>query len=212
MELASQFRCNGSDGYLAWLDDVLQIRETANESITDIGYDFKVCDSPEEMRQLILKKNKVNNKARMVAGYCWNWVSDKRPDQNDIVIGDFAAKWNLKSDGQAWIIQPNSVSEVGCIHTCQGLELDYVGVIIGPDVIVRNGRVITDATQRATTDKSLHGYKAMRKENPDQARVVADMIIKNTYRTLLSRGMKGCYVYCTDAETQQYFREKCVGD
>lgn len=208
LELQSQFRCNGSDGYLAWLDDTLQIRETANDTLEDLNYDFKVCDSPKELHNLIIEKNKANNKSRLVAGYCWNWISQKHPDQHDIVIDDFKAKWNLKSDGQAWIIKKNSVNEVGCIHTCQGLELDYVGVIIGPDLVVRDAKVKTDATKRASTDASLHGYKSLYKSNPEEAKSVADAIIKNTYRTLLSRGMKGCYLYCTDEETQAYFKSK----
>ncbi|NTW27669.1 MAG: DUF2075 domain-containing protein [Candidatus Moranbacteria bacterium] len=206
LELASQFRCNGSDGYLAWLDNALQIKETANETLDDIGYDFQVMDSPELIHNEIIEKNKINNKARMLAGYCWKWVSKKESNLKDIVIEDYAATWNLSQHGQAWIIHPDSVNEVGCIHTCQGLELDYVGVIIGPDLIVRNGEVITDATRRASTDKSIFGYKKMQKENPAKAKEVASMIIKNTYRTLMTRGMKGCYVYCTDEETQEYFR------
>ncbi|OGY35583.1 MAG: AAA family ATPase [Candidatus Andersenbacteria bacterium RIFCSPHIGHO2_12_FULL_45_11b] len=207
MELASQFRCNGSDGYLAWLDNALQIKETANDSLEDIEYDFQVLDSPQEVHNQIILKN-TDNKARIVAGYCWNWVSKKNPDLKDIIIGDYAASWNLNSHGQAWIVHPDSVKEVGCIHTCQGLELDYVGVIIGPDLIVRNGEVITDATKRASTDQSLKGLKAKMKSDPEGARIIADRIIKNTYRTLMTRGMKGCYIYCTDPETQEYFKNQ----
>jgi uncharacterized protein len=156
----------------------------------------------------IIRKNTINNKSRIVAGYCWKWVSKKDSLANDIVIGDYAAKWNLNSHGQAWIIHPDSVSEVGCIHTCQGLELDYVGVIIGPDLIVRNGQVITDASKRASTDQSLKGLKNISRVNPEKAKAIADMIIKNTYRTLMTRGMKGCYIYSTDSETQEYFRDQ----
>lgn len=207
MKLESQFRCNGSDGYLAWLDNTLQIRGTANETLEDIEYDFRVFDDPQELHSLIIEKNKAANKARMLAGYCWNW-SNRDPSRKDIVIGDYEARWNLLEHGQAWLIHPESVNEVGCIHTCQGLELDYVGVIVGPDLIVRNGEIITDATKRAGTDKSVHGYKKMYKENPEQAKVIADMIIKNTYRTLMSRGTKGCYIFCTDPETQAYFKQR----
>lgn len=207
LELASQFRCNGSDGYLAWLDNILQIRETANESLEDVNYDFQVLDSPELIHQEIISKNKINNKARMLAGYCWKWISKKDPNLKDIVINDYAATWNLSQHGQAWIIHPDSVNEIGCIHTCQGLELDYVGVIIGPDMIVRNGEVITDASKRASSDKSIFGHKKMLKENPEKAKEALDMIIKNTYRTLMTRGMKGCYIYCTDSETQEYFKK-----
>lgn len=198
LELASQFRCNGSDGYLAWLDNILGIKDTANLSLDELSYDFRVVDSPEKLKAEIVAKNKADNRSRMVAGYCWKWPSAKDPQAYDIEIGDFKAKWNLKVDGQAWIIKPNSVNEIGCIHTCQGLELDYVGVIIGPDLIVRDGRIITDATKRAPSDKSVRGYKKMLKEHPEKALVMGDMIVKNTYRTLMTRGMKGCYVYSTD--------------
>lgn len=206
MELASQFRCNGSDGYLAWLDNILDIRSTANVDLDDVDYDLQVVDSPGQLHEIIKEKNAPSNKSRMVAGYCWKWPSKKDPLAMDIVIGDYAAQWNLTKHGQAWIIQPDSVDQVGCIHTCQGLELDYVGVIIGPDLIVRNGKIITDATKRASSDKSVHGYKKMLAEHPEQAKAVGDMIVKNTYRTLMTRGMKGCYVFSTDPETQEYFR------
>jgi DUF2075 family protein len=204
--LDSQFRCNGSDGYLAWLDNAMQIRPTANETLTDIDYDFQVIDDPQTLHQLITEKNQAKNKARMVAGYCWKWVSKKHPELKDIVIGGYEATWNLDTDGQAWIIKPNSVSEVGCIHTCQGLEVDYIGVIIGPDLIVRNGTVITVPEARAGTDKSVHGWKQRMKHDPKATKAQLDAIIKNTYRTLMTRGQKGCYIYCTDVETADYFR------
>ena len=106
------------------------------------------------------------------------------------------------------MIQPDSDKQVGCIHTCQGLELDYVGVIIGPDLIVRDGELATNPSARAKTDTSLNGYKKELKVNPVRAAKKADEIIRNTYRTLMSRGMKGCYVWFADKETAAYFREK----
>jgi DUF2075 family protein len=210
MELSSQFRCNGSDGYLSWLDNVLGIHETANTTLDQRDYEFKVIKSPNELRDLIFEKNKIKNKARLVAGYCWDWVSKKKVTENDIVMADydFGMKWNLASDGNLWIIRPESVKEVGCIHTCQGLDVDYIGVIIGPDFIVRDGKIITDPSMRATTDASIKGYKKLLKDDPKGAQEKVDKIIKNTYRTLMTRGMKGCYIYCTDSETQKYFEEK----
>lgn len=210
LTLESQFRCNGSDGYLAWLDHSLQIRETANRTLEDIDYDFRVFDSPSEMHDLIIEKNKEKNKARMLAGYCWKWISAKSPQLKDIVIDNYEATWNLSSQGQAWIIHPESVSEVGCIHTSQGLEVDYVGVIIGPDLIVRDGKVITIPEARASTDKSVHGWKKRMKEDPESTKAQLDAIIKNTYRTLMTRGQKGCYIYCTDPETLDYFKRMGV--
>ena len=103
---------------------------------------------------------------------------------------------------------PNSVDEVGCIHTCQGLEVDYIGVIIGPDLVARGGKLITLPDKRSKMDKSLSGYKSLLKTDPVEARGRADRIIRNTYRTLLTRGLKGCYVFCTDPETQAYFSQR----
>ncbi|NCD67889.1 DUF2075 domain-containing protein [Mucilaginibacter agri] len=210
VELSSQFRCNGSDGYLAWLDQVLDIRETANDNIAELAYDFRVLDSPTLLQELILEKNKASNKARMVAGYCWNWISKKDSSAYDIEMPayDFRMRWNLTTDGSLWIISPESVNEIGCIHTCQGLEVDYIGVIIGPDLIIRNGEVITDASKRAKSDKSTNHYKSYLVKHPESGPDFIDSIIKNTYRALMTRGMKGCYIFCTDAETNAYFKEK----
>jgi len=209
MELQSQFRCNGSDGYLAWLDDVLGINETANETLEDIDYDFRVFDSPNMLRDAIVDKNKINNKARLVAGYCWEWASKKPGDKSkmDIVIEEhnFSMQWNLTVDGSLWIRKPGSVNEAGCIHTCQGLEVDYIGVILGPDIIIRDGVVIVQPDKRAKMDQSLKGYKKALKEDSEAASSKAEAIIKNTYRTLMSRGQKGCYIYSTDPETNAYF-------
>ncbi len=168
LELASQFRCNGSDGYLAWLDNTLGIRQTANETLDTAEFDFRVFDSPEELHAIIAERNKVKNKARVVAGYCWNWISKRKQDHFDIVIPEhkYTKRWNLGSDGSLWIIAPTSVDEVGCIHTSQGLELDYVGVIIGPDLVIRGGEVVTRPEQRAKSDKSLSGYKKLLAADP----------------------------------------------
>jgi hypothetical protein len=206
--LESQFRCNGSNGYLAWLDNTLQIRETANDMLATREYDFRILDSPAELHELIRTKNKRNNKARMVAGYCWDWISKKNPLLKDIVIGDYKATWNLETDGQAWIIKPDSVSEVGCIHTCQGLEVDYIGVIVGSDLIVRDGSVLSCPAERSRMDKSIQGWKKLVKDDPAGGVGLLDAIIKNTYRTLMTRGQKGCYVYFVDEETRQYFYER----
>ncbi|SMO93284.1 hypothetical protein SAMN06265218_1288 [Fodinibius sediminis] len=209
-ELSSQFRCNGSDGYLAWIDHTLQIRDTANTDLSDIDYDFQVYSSPNKLFEEIKKKNEINDKSRVVAGYCWPWESKKDSRAMDIVIPEhgFSKQWNLKDHGQKWLVQEGSMEQVGCIHTCQGLELDYVGVIIGPDFKVREGKVVTDLDERYTYDSSIRGLKKMRKKDPDKAAAVADRIIKNTYRTLMTRGMKGCYIYCTDKETEEYFRNR----
>lgn len=212
-ELASQFRCNGSDGYLSWLDNTLQIRETANQDLKDINYDFQFFDSPSEMFDQVKLRNDLNNKSRVVAGYCWDWKSKKDPSAFDIEFPEFnfSKQWNMSDDGMLWLIKEGSIDQIGCIHTCQGLELDYVGVIIGPDLKVRDGEVITDVYERSKNDRSIFGIKKMLNENKNQALELSDSIIKNTYRTLMTRGMKGCYIYCTDEETAEYFKRYSNG-
>lgn len=221
MELASQFRCSGSDGYLAWLDDTLAIRPTANTELDGLGYDFRVVDTPAELHKLIEARNQgsqnqAGNKARVVAGYCWGWPSKDNPQADDIIIAQpdgqtYRRQWNLTKDGSLWIMAPESVQQVGCIHTCQGLEVDYVGVIIGPDLIYRDGCVQTRPDARARSDKSIKGLKAMMKADRQAAQDLADRIIKNTYRTLMTRGMKGCYVHCCDPELADYLRARLAG-
>ncbi|MBA4056901.1 MAG: AAA family ATPase, partial [Marivirga sp.] len=207
-ELTSQFRCSGSDGYLAWLDNALQIRETANSILDPLEYEFKIFDSPAELRDVIFEKNKEANKARLVAGYCWDWASKSNPEARDIEFPefDFSMRWNLGADGMLWIIKPESVKEIGCIHTSQGLEVDFIGVIIGSDLIYRNGELLVDPAKRSKMDRSVKGYKNRLKAKPEETKTFLRAIIKNTYRTLMSRGMKGCYIYCTDQETQNYFK------
>ena len=210
LELESQFRCSGSDGYLAWLDSVLGIRETANSILERGEFDFRVFDSPSEVRRIIEEQNRANNRSRMVAGYCWDWKSKKDPDVLDVTIAEhaFAMQWNLTEDGGLWITAERSVEQIGCIHTCQGLEVDYIGVIVGPDMVAMDGEIATRPEMRSRQDQSIKGYKKALAADPDAARRKADAIIKNTYRTLMTRGMKGCYVYFTDPEAAALFRSK----
>lgn len=200
LELASQFRCAGSDGYIAWLDNFLGIRETANADFDRDSFDFRIVDSPAELHDLIREKNKLNNKARVVAGYCWDWKSKTNPDAWDIEFPEhgYKAQWNLSQDGSLWIIAPESVEQVGCIHTCQGLELDYVGVIIGPDLRWIDGKPTVFPESRSRMDRSVRGWKTLMKEDPDATRERLELIVRNTYKTLMSRGMKGCYVHIVD--------------
>ena len=210
LELSSQFRCNGSDGYLDWLDNTLSIKNSDSTYFSNTDYDFQIFNNAKDLYDVIREKNSTNNKSRMLAGYCWDWISKKDLSKFDFstdVFG-FNAKWNLESRGYSWLIDENSIEDIGCIHTSQGLELDYVGVIIGPDFQVVDGELTTNPSGRASTDVSLHGYKKELKENPQKARKKADTIIRNTYKTLMTRGMKGCYVYCTDEEVADFFRKK----
>ena len=208
-DLLSQFRCNGSDSYLEWLDDALGIRPAVDPDFTDFDFDFRVFDDPNDLMAAIVAHNAEANKARVVAGYCWDWPMKTRGSRAaghvSIPEHDFAKSWNLDST-TTWAIDDDSVDQIGCVHTAQGLEFGYVGVIIGDDLRFENGRVVTDRTKRAKTDASLKGIGVIAKTDPERADRIADEIIRNTYRVLMTRGMKGCYVYCSDAALAEHFR------
>jgi hypothetical protein len=210
LELHSQFRCGGSDDYMVWLDNALGVQIDNESYFSNDKFEFKIVESPTELHDLIKEKNKENNKSRVVAGYCWDWVSKKDRNKFDITFPNFGfqAEWNLESQGGEWIIKEGSIEQVGCIHTSQGLELDYVGVIVGPDLTISEHELVTDPSARAKTDRSLHGFKKEFKVNPEEATRKADELIRNTYRTLMSRGMKGCYVYFIDPVTADYFKRR----
>ena len=200
LKLTSQFRCNGSDGYIAFLDDVLQIRHTANYSYFDLDYDIEVFDDACEMRDALRTKN-TNNKARMIAGYCYPWLSQNDKSKMDIILpGGFKAQWNFTTEQFA--TDPDSFEQVGCIHSTQGLEFEYVGIIIGLDMVYKNNEVVTDYTKRDRRDSSIPRGKTQ------EDRVLADKIIRNTYKTLLSRGQKGCYIYCQDNALRDYIKKR----
>ena len=202
-ELVSQFRCGGSDSYLDFIDQLLYNKRLSSK----FYFDFQVLDSPQELRELIQCKNTHNN-ARLVAGFCWTRNAKEADNQQfmDIKIGDFEASWNLKH-GEPFATRISAINEVGCIHNVQGLEFDYIGVILGPDLKYLNGKVITDYKMRANTEKSLYGLYVLMKKDKDYYEGIADTIIRNTYRVLLTRGIKGCYVYAVDPKLQDHLKK-----
>jgi DUF2075 family protein len=199
VDLPSQFRCNGSDGYIAFVDQFLGIRKTANTDIAELDYDFRITSSPTELDEWVRARNRGGTTARLVAGYCWDWRSKKNPRAMDIVFPEyeFARQWNLNEDGGLWILRPDSIEQVGCIHTCQGLECDYIGVIIGPDLRrdPATGDVATYPESRSRNDRSIFGWKSLMRSDPENTRRQLDSIIRNTYRTLMTRGTKGCAIW-----------------
>ena len=202
-KLISQFRCNGSDAYIQFIDEILlRHEESIAVDLSELNFDFKVFDNPNEMREELRAKNQENNKTRMVAGYCYDWnVKHRRGDWDVILEDNFKAKWNLEND-KVWAINPDSFEEIGCIHTAQGLEFDYVGVFIGKDLTYNPAtRLIETHKESISNDDNSSG---IRSAAPDKAR----QLILNTYKTLLTRGQKGCYVYCEDSELGKYIKSK----
>ena len=202
-ELTSQFRCNGSDSYLDFVEHFLYNKKGSCK----FHFDFQVLDSPNELRDLIKLKNTHNN-ARLVAGFCWRRDAQQADNQEfmDIKIGEFEASWNLKH-GEPFATRKSAINEVGCIHNVQGLEFDYIGVIIGPDLKYENRKVVADYKKRANTEKSLYGLYVLMKQDKEFYEKLADTLIRNTYRVLLTRGIKGCYVYACDHKLNEHLKK-----
>ena len=209
-ELEAQFRCGGSDGFLNWVDNTLEVRRTANVIWEGAeGFEFKIFDSPQALESGIREKASKGHSARLVAGFCWKW-SDPRADgtlKEDVVVGDFRRPWNAKPESkrlgkgippaELWAYDPGGLNQVGCVYTAQGFEFDYVGVIIGKDLVYR-------------FDEG--GWKGIKEESEDnvvkRSKEAFTALVKNTYRVLLSRGIKGCYVHFMDMETERFFRSR----
>jgi len=212
LELPSQFRCSGSDGYLAWIDNTLNIRETANAIYEADSYDLRVYDNPKKMYEALLNLDQNGETSRLLAGYCWPWASKKNPLHFDIEYKqyDFKMRWNDFNLGQGWIMHPESVEQVGCIHTAQGLEVAYAGVIIGPDLIISDDELATNPLAHPGEDKNFSGLRTRIKKSKAEKEAVlaeADQLIRNTYRTLMTRGMKGTFIFCEDNKLQEYFKQ-----
>lgn len=214
--LKAQYRCNGSTGYLNWLDDVLMRRETGNyENWGDGQYEFRVFDRAEDLYAALKKKN-TNNKARLIAGYSWKWPTGRDrmrgTSAKHVQADGLSLPWNY--GGENWATSEDGIEQVGCIHTSQGLEFDWLGVLIGSDLAFRDGVVVGDPAKRANTDKSLSGWKsdyAKARNDPQMRQAILDKvqtIIKSTYKVLLSRGRKGCYVWCADPALREYLKSR----
>jgi hypothetical protein len=206
VELEAQFRCNGSDTFVRWLNATLGVDECSPfQWNAHHAFDFQIISSPEELEQAIRTKVDAGATGRLVAGFCWPW-SDPNKDGtlvDDVKVGKFSRPWNARPDSgrlakgipksSLWAYHPNGINQVGCVYTAQGFEFDYVGVIFGEDLIVDHARWVGDKSKSHDT--------TVKRSKEDFVRLV-----KNTYRVLLSRGMKGCYVCFTHPETEEHFK------
>jgi DUF2075 family protein len=206
IDLKTQFRCAGSDEYIDWLDQLLEIRKTGVKSFQPGAFDLELVDDPAELDRRIQAQVAQGRTARLMAGFCWRW-SDPNADGNlvdDVAVGDFKRPWNAKPDArklaksippaQFWASDPGGAAQVGCVYTAQGFEFDYAGVIWGTDLVVRDGKWVGQPS--ASRDHVVKTRSGARFTD----------IVKNTYRVLLTRGMRGCYVSILDEETRTFVR------
>lgn len=211
-DLEAQFRCAGSETFVGWIDKTLGVRETPHVLFDQAqeSFEFGIVSTPGELDRLIREKVDQGSSARLVAGYCWPWSKELGVDGalvDDIRIGDFRRPWNARPDmkrlprnvpkADYWAYDPAGIDQVGCIYTAQGFEFDYVGVIWGKDLRY-------DPEQGAWTGDATKSSDAPVKRSRDSFLA----LVKNTYRVLLSRGMKGCYVYFEDVETEKFVRSR----
>jgi uncharacterized protein len=208
LELVAQFRCSGAEGYINWLNDVLHIKQTANFDGWDQGsFDFKIFDDPNKMREAIKRKHDEGHKARILAGYAWKWTgakegnSDGQVEDVEIAEYDFRMPWNSRRVGTTWAIDPSGIDQAGCIHTSQGLEFDYVGVIIGPDL--RFDPETMKYYTKWDEYKDTSGKKGL-KDDPEKL----NQFVRNIYKVLMTRGMKGCYVFVCDGKIRKFMRSR----
>ena len=204
--LTAQFRCSGADGFLNWIDDVFGIRETANYGGWNRDtFDFQIMDSPHDVYTKVKEMQNEGRRARLLAGYAWNWSNMDKDgrliDDVSMEEHDFHMPWNSRSISTTWAVHPEGINQVGCVHTTQGLEFDYVGVLIGNDLTYdsQTGELGADYIEY----KDRTGKKGL-KNNPQEL----TKLIKNIYKVLMTRGMKGCYVFCRDAELRAYLQER----
>lgn len=208
-ELNAQFRCSGSDGFINWVDNTLDIRRTANVLWKcDDPYEFRVMDSVQELESAIRQKA-TEGSARLVAGFCWPWSVPKSDGSlvADVQIEGWAMPWNAKPDAgrlaagipksNFWASDPGGLDQVGCVYTAQGFEFDYVGIIFGLDL-----RYDWNTNEWVSDKKQSHD--SMVKRSKEQ---FLDLV-KNTYRVLFTRGIKGCYVYFMDEDTRRFFQSR----
>ena len=203
--LSTQFRVLGGDNYLRFIRAILGYGDTFPPSGFE-DYDFRVFDSAVEMRDELRKMNDKYGDSRMVAGYTYEWITKGDYDSGyDIVLdnGDFKARWNMQKNDYSWLYDPESFEDVGCIHTCQGLDMQYCGVIIGKDVRYENGKVIFDQNMIARSDHSS-GIRSCKDSE------LAIRLIRNTYNVLLTRGMRGTFIYCEDRALRDYISEAAL--
>lgn len=192
--LTSQLRVSGGEAYMEFIDKVFSGQEAARDFK---NYDFKIFDDVSEMIEAIKEKDKEFGLSRNVAGYAWKWVTrdDPNPDSYDIDIDGAKLRWNSRLND--WVNSPNAINEIGCIHTVQGYDLNYVGVIVGPELSYDtvNKRFIVNPDKY----EDQNGWRGIK--NPAEL----EYYILNIYKTLFTRGMRGCYVYFADKGLRQLF-------
>lgn len=197
--LHSQMRVEAGEEYIKFIEDIFDLRNPITPLFSN--YELIIFDDAEEMVNKIKEKDKSHKLARVVAGYAWPWHTkpgSKSTQKYDIEIKGLKLIWN--STARDWVNSPNAINEVGCIHTVQGYDLNYVGVIIGPEFYYDPLKKKFGINREKYFD--INGRNGI--ADPSEL----ERYIINIYKTLLTRGIKGTYVYIVDENLRAYFKER----
>lgn len=200
-ELKSQLRIgvnNDGEKYIKFIQDIFDLVEVNKDVF--FNYDFRIYDDLYEMIDDIKRKNSKMDLCRIVSGYAWPWTSKRDPDKYDIEIGDVKLKWN--SVNHNWVHSKNAINEVGCIHTVQGYDLNYAGVIIGPEISYNKNKKKFNVYPKKYMD--INGKRGVNNIKELERYII------NIYKTLLMRGIYGTYVYIVDDGLRRYFKDSLI--
>jgi DUF2075 family protein/DNA replication protein DnaC len=194
-KLKQQIRVKGGEAYLELIDSLLEGKKAKRPKLNE--YDFQLYDDISQMVRDIKSREKEHSLARLVAGYAWEWKSRTDASKHDIEIGKERLTWNTQLSD--WVNSPNAINEVGCIHTIQGYDLNYAGVIIGPEL--KYDPAAKELVVDRTEYKDSNGHKGV--HDPEELK----RYIINIYKTLLTRGILGTYVYAVDENLRSYLKQ-----
>lgn len=200
--LESQMRCAGGREYVEYLDNVFGGSQNVKLQVND--YDFKMWDDPNAMIKDIREKDKEFSLCRTVAGYAWKWKSKEcktiteaiKKKLEDIELNGEKYVWNM--DNQEWILRDGAVNEIGCVHTTQGYDLNYVAVIFGHEIDY------DPVSKSIVVDRDKFYDKKVKAGIDDK---VLKQYIINSYKVMMTRGIKGCYVYACNKSLQDYLKQ-----
>lgn len=195
--LKTQFRCKGGNEYVKLIYDLLSDDAQSTQPYESLAYECFLFDDIQFMVDTIKQKEKYDGLSRMVAGYAWEWISNKDKNAYDIVIGNTSLRWN--SVAIDWVNSPNSMDEVGCIHTTQGYDLNYAGIIIGPELDY------DFETQELIIYKDRYKDKAGKNTIKDES--ILKSYILNIYKTILLRGIQGTFIYACNENLRSYLAQ-----
>ncbi len=214
LSLTNQYRCIGGATYIRWIKGILGYDGYSPfKAAFKKSYRVEVLDSPQQMRNIITQLNNDYSPSRIVAGYTHTWKSLEEGTRKinpipfertsyDFEYNDgFKMRWNkgmgLVDSDYSYLADPESINQIGCIHTVQGLDMQYVGVIIGKDLVYKDGKVQFDKSA------NVDNFSAKISVASDE---MAEKYIRNTYNVLLTRGMRGTFIYCEDFALNNYIK------